>query len=53
MIYKFTYYFNDKIYYKTCTTQREADVFFNILVSANLPFRVITTTKRSNIYGYL
>lgn len=53
MIYKFTYFFDNKLLYKTCTTEREALIFFNILASAKIPFKIITITKRGNRYGYL
>lgn len=48
MIYNFTYFNGDKVIYKSCITDREADVLFKILVSAKIPFKVITITKRRN-----
>lgn len=33
MIYKFTYYYNNKLLIHTCKTLKEADYFFNLLLS--------------------
>lgn len=46
MLYKFTYYNNNRLVYKTCYTEREAEVFFALLVSAKYCFRVQTIIKR-------
>lgn len=46
MLYKFTYAYKNKILTKVCTTTKEADMFFNILISLNVDYiRVITFTK--------
>ena len=46
MIYKFTYRWGDKVLTKACTTLREAEVFFDILISARCEYiKVITFSK--------
>lgn len=50
MLYQFTYQLNGFHYNKVCTTLREAEVFFAILLSAKCDYlRVITYTRR---HGY-
>lgn len=46
MIYQFVYYSNGNSHIKTCFTEREAIVFFNILTSARISFSVKTINKR-------
>lgn len=51
MIYRFSYMLKDNLYYKVCYTLREAEVFFDILISAGASsIRVITQTKRGHSY---
>lgn len=40
--YKFYYYIKGKEFEKICRTEREAEIFFDILVSAHLSFKVYT-----------
>ena len=47
MIYQITYQLNNKSLTKVCTTLREAETFFEILLSAKANYiKVITMTKR-------
>lgn len=47
MIYKFCYKINDNYLIHTCTTLREAEIFFDILISANVDYiRVVTFKKQ-------
>lgn len=49
MLYKFTYHLNGELRYNTCTTLREAELFFDILISAKCDYiRVITFTRRQH-----
>lgn len=47
MIYYFTYQMNKKTLTKVCTTIREAETFFDILLACKAVYiKVITMTKR-------
>lgn len=46
MIYKFTYYVDGELKRKTCYTEKEALIFFQILISAKYPTRIDTIKKR-------
>ena len=47
MLYKFTYYFNNKLLHHTCRNSKEADFFFNLLLSLGCySIRVDTIIKR-------
>lgn len=47
MIYYFDYLLNNNLLHHTCYTLREAEIFFDILVSAgSTSIRVITREKR-------
>lgn len=46
MIYKFTYRWGDRVLVKVCTTLREAEVFFDILVSAHAEYIKVVTFKK-------
>lgn len=47
MIYYFDYVLNDKLAHHTCYTLKEAEVFFDIIVSAgSTSIRVITKRKK-------
>lgn len=50
MIFKFTYYFNNKIINETYTNEVSAVYRFNYLVEREIPFKIITITKRRNKY---
>lgn len=49
MIYYFTYELDDKYFKKVCYTLREAEIFFDILISASArSIKVLTIRKRGN-----
>ena len=50
MIYYFSYYLNGKTSYKTCLTLREAEIFFDILLSAVVKQVRVITFKRRGVY---
>ena len=48
MLYKFTYFYQGKHMIHTCSTTREADVFFDILLALKCEYiKVITFTKQN------
>ena len=46
MIYHFTYWWEGRTLVKTCTTLREAEIFFDILVSAHCEYICVKTFKK-------
>ena len=49
MIFYFSYMLNDKLAVHTCYTLREAEIFFDIILSAgSTSIRVITKRKKGN-----
>ena len=50
MIYKFAYFSSGELFYKTCYTEREAEIFFSLLVASKCSIKVTTITRRA--YGY-
>lgn len=48
MLYKFFYYSNGIFAKKMCYSEREAIIFFDILVSAHIPFSIYTIKRRLN-----
>lgn len=51
MIYYFTYELEGKYYKKTCITLKEAETFFDILISAGATsIRVLSIRKRGCYY---
>ena len=50
MLYYFSYYLNGKTNYKTFVTLREAEVFFDILLSAGVKQVRVITFKRRGVY---
>lgn len=48
MLYKFTYFYNGRNMVHLCSTIREADVFFEILLALKCEYiKVITFTKQN------
>ena len=43
MVYHFTYKWDGRTLVKVCTTLREAEVFFDILISANCEYICVKT----------
>lgn len=50
MIYKFSYYYNDNLFYEIFTEEIKATAKFLWLTSKKIPFKIITLTKRHNKY---
>lgn len=46
MIYKFTYYYNNKLMVHTCRTEKEANIFFDILMAIKCQSIRIDTFKK-------
>lgn len=46
MIYHFTYQMNNQTLTKKCITLREAEIFFDILVSARVEYICVKTFKK-------
>lgn len=51
MLYYFTYTLQKKTNVKVCYTLREAETFFDILISANAEYIKVTTFKRRRPNG--
>lgn len=52
MLYYFTYELEGKYFKKTCITLREAETFFDILISAGATsIKVLSIRKRGYYYG--
>lgn len=50
MIYKFTYYYNNKLINETYNNDVLAMYRFNYLSERKIPFKIITILKRRNLY---
>lgn len=50
MIFKFTYYYNNKLVYETYINDVLAMYRFNYLIERKIPFKIITINKRRNQY---
>lgn len=46
MIYYFSYMLNKKTYAKTCMTLREAEIFFDVVISAGAEYVRVNTVKK-------
>lgn len=51
MLYKFTYNVDGELKRKLCYTEREASIFFEILLACHYPFTIMTITRRRPSYG--